>query len=242
MKKILCLILLCVIAVSTIACSNGEAEGKSSDTVAKVLNPIEYSIYLNVFQNGEGNSYANKTYTKEGVFAILHDSYNNKTRYYVWGYSDKTLCCDWQWEFVPTSTDELPPIGSRVKVSGKFVENDSALDGYWMENAIVEVVVKYEASIGDYDTITMSPTLTRVQVVNMLNHASEYAGQSIKIYGRVMSGGKIQHPYYDGAWSLPLEYDGDLPAIGTWITVTGKFSGSSASDSKVIVESITIDG
>ena len=241
MKKVLCLILLCVVMISAVSCSGDESENGTSDSVAKVLNSMEYTIYMNIFHSGQGDSYTDKTYTKEGVFAILHDSYNDTTRYYVWGYSDETLCCDWQWEFVPDNTDALPPIGSRVKVTGTFVKNNDALDGYWLEGASIETVAEYTASIGDYDMITMSPTLTRVQVINMVNHTSEYNGQSVKIYGRVMSGNKIQHPYYDNSWSLPLEYEGDLPAIGTWITVTGKFSGTSANNSKIVVESVEAD-
>ena len=240
MKKIVCLLLICVVMMSAVACSDN-GDGGSSDTVAKILNPMEYTIYMNIFGSDQGSDYVDKSYTKEGIFAILHDSYNDVLRYYVWGYSDETLCCDWQWEFVPSDKDSLPPIGSHVKVTGTFVQNDSALDGYWMEDASVETVVEYENGIGEYDTITMSPTLTRVQIVNMRNFATEYDGKPIKIYGRVMSSDSIQHPYYNGSWSLPLEYDGTLPAIGTYVTVTGKFSGSSASDSKIVVESVEVD-
>ena len=240
MKKFLISILLLVTLLTAVACSgSGEV---TSDTVAKVLNPVEYSTYINIFHNDQGGSYTDKSYTKDGIFAVLYDSYNDTKRYYVWGYSDETLCCDWQWEFVPESTDDLPEIGSHVKVTGKFVQNEAALDGYWLEGASIETVAKYEAAIGEYDMTTMSPTLTRVQVINMVNHTSEYDGKSVKIYGRVMSGNMIQHPYYDNAWSLPLEYAENLPAIGTWVTVTGKFSGSSVTDSKIIAESIEIDG
>lgn len=239
MKKFLCLIFVCVMLLSTAACSDSKVG--TSDAVEKILNPMEYSIYMNIFYNEDGSSYTGKDYTKEGIFAVLHDSYNDTVRYYVWGYSDETLCCDWQWEFVPENTDNLPPIGSRVKVTGKFVQNDAALDGYWMEGANVETITKYEAAIGEYDMITMSPTLTRVQVINMVNHTSEYDGQSVKIYGRIMSGNKIQHPYYDNAWELPLEYEGELPPIGTWVTVTGKFSGSSVGDNRIIADNVEAD-
>lgn len=66
------------------------------------------------------------------------------TRYYVWGYNDNTKCCDWQWEIVPESTDNLPPVGSTVNASGIFAQNDNALDGYWIENVKIEVLSEYK--------------------------------------------------------------------------------------------------
>ena len=243
MKKLISLLFASLILLSAAACSNsGEtSEDASAETIAKVLNPLEYSIYTNIFYNDDGGSYVGKEYTKDGIFTILHDSFSNTNRYYVWGYSDETLCCDWQWEFVPASVDDLPPIGSRVKVSGKFMENEAALDGYWMENASVEPAREYESAIGAYDMTTMSPTLARVQLVNMVNYTGEYNGKPVKLYGRVMSGNKIQHPYYDNTWELPLEYSGSLPSIGSWITVTGKFSGMDGTESKIIADSVVAD-
>lgn len=240
-RRILCIIMLFAVLMSAVSCSAGGETDGTSDKVARILNSMEYTIYMNVFYSGQGDSYTDKTYTKEGVFAILRDSFNDVTRYYVWGYSDETLCCDWQWEFVPKNKEELPPIGSHVKVTGNFAANGNALDGYWMEDARVETISSYDAAIGECDLITMSSTLARVQIINMVNYPTEYNGQAVKVYGRVMSGGEIQHPYYDNAWSLPLEYEGDLPAIGTWITVTGSFRGSSEGDGSLIVESLESD-
>lgn len=239
MKKWIGLLLVCVMLVSTAACASSAGDGAA---VQKVLNPMEYSIYMNIFYNGDGDSYADKNYTKEGIFAVLHDSFSGMQRYYVWGYSDETLCCDWQWEFVPESTDDLPPIGSRIKVSGKFVENGDSLDGYWLEGASVKTVASYDGAIGEYDMVTMSPSLARVQLVNMISHTSEYDGKPVKLYGRVMSGNKIQHPYYDNSWELPLEYGGELPSIGSWITVEGNFSGADAGESKIVADSVVVDG
>lgn len=182
-----------------------------------------------------------EAYTKEGIFTVLYDSYNGRTRYYVWGYSDKTLCCDWQWEFVPQSTEDLPMIGSHVKVTGTLVKNENALDGYWSEESTVQTVTNFVSMYGDYDLTTMSPTLARVQIMNMINHTSEYSGKTVKVYGRVMQGSMIQHPYYDNAWSLPLEYDKLIPSIGTYITVTGTFSGTSYDNSKIVVRDIELD-
>ena len=239
MKRMIGFFLVCLTVFSFAACES--SGGATTDKVEKVLDPMEYTIYMNVFYSKQGDQYVNKEYTKEGIFTVLKDSFNKTTRYYVWGYSDETLCCDWQWEFVPEDPDELPPIGSRVKVTGSFAKNDGALDGYWLENASVETVRSFTGAYGDNDTTTMSPTLTRVQLINMVRFPAEYNGQSIKIYGRVASGNKLQHPYYDGAWEIPLEYGEALPAIGTYVTVVATFSGTSSADSRLIVESIESD-
>lgn len=255
MKNLISIILVCFILLSLTACGDsGSADStgnksntgsvsstESTDNVERLLDPMEYTIYMNIFQSNQGNDYIDKTYTKEGIFTTLKDSFNSTVRYYVWGYSDETLCCDWQWEFVPENPDKLPPIGSHVKVTGKFVENENALDGYWLENASVESVSEFNGVYGDNDTTTMSPTLTRVQIINMTNYATEYNGQSVKVYGRIASGNKLQHPYYDGAWDIPLEYSENLPSIGTYVTVIAKFSGTSVDDSKLIVDSIKTD-
>lgn len=249
MKKLISIIVVCFMLLFLTACGDSGSADSTSHTsstvgtgkVEKLLDPMEYTIYMNIFQSEQGSDYIDKNYTKEGIFTTLKDSFNSTVRYYVWGYSDETLCCDWQWEFVPENPDELPPIGSHVKVTGTFVKNDSALDGYWLENANVESVSEFDGVYGDNDTTTMSPTLTRVQIINMTNYATEYNGQSVKVYGRVASGNKLQHPYYDDAWDIPLEYSETLPSIGTYVTVIAKFSGTGVDDSKLIVESIETD-
>lgn len=146
MKKLFCLLLSFIMLLSAAACSNSD-EDSDTDKVTKVFSSMEYSIYLSIFYNGEGDNYVSKEYTKDGIFAVLHDSFSDTDRYYVWGYSDETLCCDWQWEFVPGSTDDLPPIGSRVKVSGTLVADEAALDGYWLEDVSIETTGEFEGAI-----------------------------------------------------------------------------------------------
>ena len=208
--------------------------------MARVLDPLEYTLYTNIFYNGEGSKYADMNYKKEGVFAEVYDNFNSTVRYYVWGYSDETLCCDWQWEFIPKEGEELPKIGSHIKIEGMFVKDSKALDGYWIKDATVKTVSEYEAANGKLDTTTMSPTLTRVQLINMINFTEIHDGDTVTIYGRVASDNKLQHPYYDGSWTIPLEYEGKLPAIGTYVTVTGKFKGSSSIDNKIVVENLDV--
>lgn len=237
MKKIISFALACVLMLTFAACG----EKADTDSVEKVLNSMEYSMYCLVFMQDGASGFVNKTTTKEGIFAAVEDNYSSVTRYYVWGYADETLCCDWQWEFVPQDTDDLPPIGSKVKVTGSFVKSEDALDGYWISDASVKTVSEYDGASGERDTTTMSPTLTRVQLVNLMVFASKYEGKTVKIYGRVASGNKLQHPYYDNAWVVDLDYDGELPAIGTYVTVDAVISGSDYDDFKLIVQNLVQD-
>ena len=237
MKKIISLITLLAVAFGLASCSSG---GGSESKIARILDPLEYTLYTNIFYNGDGDKYTGKKYSKEGIFAEIQDNFNSTKRYYVWGYSDETLCCDWQWEFTPAEGQTLPPIGSRIKIEGTFIRDIDALDGYWIKDASLKTITEYKAANGKFDTTTMSPTLTRVQLINMRNFADKHEGDIITIYGRVDSDNKLQHPYYNGDWSIPLEYDKKLPAIGTYVTVTGKFAGTTAFDSKIEVEKLDV--
>jgi hypothetical protein len=244
MKKIISITLVLVLALCLIACngtneSNG-GEATVTESIIKVLNPLEYTIYMNIFASGQTDGYIDREYTKEGILAIIHDSFNQKDRYYVWGYSDETMCCDWQWEFTVEDASKLPPIGSYVKVTGNFGANEKSLDGFWLEDGSVEAVATYKKAIGTYDMTTMSPTLTRVQIINMYNFPADYNGKDVKVYGRALMDG-IQHPYYDGSWSMLVESAEPLPSIGTYITVTGKFFGTSIEDCKIVADTIVPD-
>lgn len=234
MKKILALVMVCAIALCMASC--GE-----SDKVEMILDQMEYSMYMSIFSGKQADQYVDKVYSKDGILAVLYDNFNNTTRYYVWGYSDSTMCCDWQWEFVPNDPSSLPPIGSRVQVSGVFTQSKDALDGYWLTNTNILTVKTYEKASGENDMTTMSPTLTRVQLINMMNYPTAYAEKTVRIYGRVASGNKLQHPYYDGSWQIALDYDGTLPAIGTYVTVVATVSGTGVSDVKLVVQSVTPD-
>lgn len=243
-KKVLSVVLIGAMMFAMVACGSKEkGGGVSSDTTKMdmVLNPMEYTIYTNMYYNNKADDYDDKEYTKEGIFTILYDSYNDTERYYVWGYSDETKCCDWQWEFVPVNKESLPPVGSRIKVKGKLVNNEAALDNYWLVNTSVDVVKEYSKASCKYDLTTMDPTLTRVQLVNMMNFTDKYNGETVKIYARVLSNDKIQHPYYDNSWELKVAYEEGLPAIGSYITVEGKFTGTSASDCKLEILSLDKD-
>ena len=186
--------------------------------------PDQYVEYCDVFFNKQASSYAGKTVTKEGNFGILQDEYfGGGTRYYVWGYNDQTRCCDFQWEFVPTDVSSLPAPGSYIVVTGTTEENEAALDKFWIKDATVETKSDYPASEAyDYDLTTLSPTLARVQIINMINEKSRAAfeGKSVLVFGRALDATTIQHPYYNESWNLPFDADKES-AIGTYLILGG---------------------
>ena len=226
MKKFISLFLVVLTVLGLSSCGNG-----------KVIDASQYALYLNVYGT-DGAKYAGLEHEAEGIFAVVYDNYNNRDRYYVWGYSDNTLCCDWQWEFTPKDPASLPEIGSRIKVKGTLSKSSVALDGMWMFEAEVKTVSSFGGADGKYDTTTMSPTLTRVQLQNFFGHPAKHNGDEIVVYGRVASGNMLQHPYYDGDWMIPLEYDGKLPSIGKYVTVKGTFRGDSISEARIVVTSV----
>ena len=223
MKKIISLLTVLLICVTFAACGgSGDTSMTDNSSDYEVFDSMEYSVYVNIFYNGLGDDYVNKEYTKEGIFGILQDEYSGVTRYYVWGYADQTKCCDYQWEFVPDESIQLPAPGSLVKISGSLVADDDALDGYWFENVSFEVKKEKAASSYDYDLTTLSPTLVRVQLVNMQVHPLVFDSKSVNVYGRVLDSDTIQHPYYDEAWELDCK--GELNGTtGSYVTVSGTF-------------------
>ena len=196
----------------------------SSDALPTVLDTMEYTLYTNIFYNDMGGDYTGKTITKTGTFATLRDSFNGVTRYYVWGYNDVTKCCDWQWEFVPKDSTQLPANGSLVEMTGVFTQSEDALDGYWFTDAEVQTKTVYEGPALFVDMGTMSATLERVQLINMQYYPEDYAGQSVRLYARVASLDSLEHPYYDGAWEQAVDSDQKLPAIGTMVLTTGTWT------------------
>lgn len=228
MKKVLALLMSGLMLLSFAACSKDTAATSGYGIADEYLNNMEYSTYQDIFYNDTGAKYANKSYKKEGIFSVIHDSFKGTDRYYVWGFNDNTHCCDWQWELCLTDTSDLPKNGSLVEFEGTFKADEKALDGYWFVDNKITVKIEYTGSDVDYDLTTLSATLTRVQLINMLNYPDEYVGKTIKLIARVMGTESIQHPYYDDAWVLPVKTSKALPAIGKWIVATGTLSGSTA--------------
>ena len=245
MKKLLSLLLVLTLVFVFAACAkkpadgNDPSKGGSSEPITdargnvlpanlpegavtsmrEYFAPEQYVEYINIFYDKKGDQFVGPT-EKEGTFAVLQDEYNACTRYYVWGYNDKTRCCDFQWEIVPTDTSDLPAPGSYIRVKGDFVYNEAALDKYWIENAEVSVESPYTPEKVDYDLTTMSPTLARVQIANVVRHAAVFANKTFLVYGRALGASALQHPYYNESWQIDLRNAGDL-VNGAYLLVTG---------------------
>ena len=190
-------------------------------SMRETFNKVEYALYENIFYNKKGDDYLGEV-EKEGVFSVIRDEYNERDRYYVWGYKDATRCCDYQWEIVPTDLSALPSPGSFIKVKGTFVYNkEEALDKYWIENAEVTLVEKYDGPDFDYDCMTMSPTLARVEIANIVRFPDRFAGKTVQIFGRTYNANCLQHPYYDNSWMLDFQADGLEVPTGTYLILSG---------------------
>lgn len=225
MKKFIRILLVFAICVSFASCSSSSDKDNSENLLEK-YDSMEYTVYVNIFYNGQGNDYVDKTYTKEGIFATLQDEYNNVNRYYVWGYADRTKCCDYQWEIVLPDGAQIPEDGSLVSFTGTLTADENALDGYWFTDVTLSVSNEKTASEYDYDLTNLSPTLARVQLINMLNFSDVFDGKTVKVYGRVYEDGTIQHPYYDNSWYLDYK-GGSSAATGKYVTLGGTFAVSS---------------
>lgn len=205
----------------------------SSDERPEVFSQDEYLLYQNVFYADYGKEADGKKVEKEGVLASIYDAYNGKMRYYVWGYYDQTKCCDWQWEIVPQDAGSLPPVGSLVVASGTFASSEDALDGYWITDASVKVKTEYRGPTAERDMRSLSCTLERVQMLNVIYRKESFEGARFLAYGRIASSGSLEDPYYDNSWEIDMIWDGEVPAIGTLVEVSGTIR-----DGKLAVESI----
>ena len=207
---LLSLLLLCGCGKSAPA-PETPAEPARSDALPEVYSQDEYMLYQNVFYGDYGAEAVGKPVEKQGAYATVYDAYNQRQRYYVWGYYDRTKCCDWQWEFVPENPDALPAPGSMIRVTGTFAASEDALDGYWIEPADCSVEGIYTGPAADLNMAVMSCTLERVQMLNILYKPEEFEGRSFTAYGRLTAEGTLQDPYYDGSWQIPCRQDGDAP-------------------------------
>lgn len=235
MKKLRMALALALTALLLSGCGGTEAgadkkaAGKT-DKVPEVLNQTEYLLYENIFFNDYGPQYEGKETSKRGVFAIIQDAYNHRTRYYVWGYLDNTKCCDWQWEIVPKDEAALPPPGSLVTVKGVFRADEAALDGYWITDAAVETETEYTGAQEEINMLAMSCTLERVQMSNILYQSEAFEGKPFIAYGRIAGAGLLEDPYYNGSWQIPFSPSADAPAIGTMVSLRGRVKEAALSD------------
>lgn len=198
--------------------------------IKEIFDPMEYTLYYNIFYQDQGNTYDGLEFTKVGTLARIQDEWSGKMRYYVWGYNDQTRCCDYQWEFLPEDPDSLPADGSYIQVKGTFTytegQQDGALDHYWLTDTTVKVFEEYTPAAYDYDLTTMSATLARVQLFSIQNYTEKFAGKTVLIYGRALSVNQLQHPYYNESWSLDFKDDAHKPAIGQYLVLGGTVESS----------------
>ncbi len=240
MKKRFVLVLMLLAAVIALTACGKKENAAIADTVSKVptvINQSEYVLYQNIFYNNYGPQFDGKSVTKRGIFTTVQDAYSNVTRYYVWGNLDQTLCCDWQWELKIDDPSNLPANGSLISVTGKFVSNESALDGYWITEPRIEVQSAYVGTTADLDMTTMSGTLERVQVLNYTKFPEQFEGKTVFAYGRINDVVSIQDPYYDGSWVASIATSENVPAIGTSVVVRGVMKDGVISDAKIEVTS-----
>ena len=231
------LVLLLAVLLAASSCSSG-SQSATSENLPMVLNTNEYVLYQNAFYNGYATQMEGKRQEKTGIFTTLQDAYHNKTRYYVWGYNDNTLCCDWQWEFSPLSTDQLPPNGSKVKVSGTFTSSDQALDHYWLRSAEVETITSYTGPTADIDMTLMGDTLERVQIACIVSYPDQFEGKSYSAYGRISASYILEDPYYDNSWYIPYLSDETPPALGTESLLRGTIQSGVLADAKFGVRKV----
>ena len=249
MKRIRITVSIFLAAVMILFCTGCGAETSSSggndaseslpQTRFEIFSQEEYVLYQNVFYKDYAKSFVGKKIKKEGVFAILHDAFNDVERCYVLGYADQTKCCDWQWEFVPPEGAELPPVGSLVTVEGTFTyDEENALDKYWITDTSLKLKKKYEEKTYEINMYVMSDTLERVQIVNVKRFPDVFENKVFVAYGRIKGLGTLQDPIFDGSWEIGFVWDGSVPKLGTTVVLTGTFS----SDGKLNVSAMkTID-
>ena len=233
MKRFRILVSILLAAFMLLICCGCESGKSSGETEANetpestskarpdIISQDEYVLYQNIFYNDYAKSFDGKKVKKVGIFATLHDAYNNVDRYYVWGYYDNTKCCDWQWEFEPKEGQKLPPDGSLVTVEGTFVYDTKALDKYWIKNASVKTKTVYTGASYDVNMYLMSDTLERVQIINIQRWPDYFKGKTFSAYGRIKSINKLQDPYFNESWEINFTWTGDVPAIGTMVLLTG---------------------
>jgi hypothetical protein len=243
-KRVKSLVLCFLTAAMLLSCTacggspskNDAAEStgeESSGTRPEQFSQDEYVLYQNVFYQDYGKEVDGTEFEKKGIFASVYDAYNNRDRYYVWGYYDQTRCCDWQWEFVPAEGETLPPTGSLVTVTGTFVSDANALDGYWIKDAQIKTETAFSGQSAELDMLSMSCTLERVQMYNIMNLPDSFVNKEFLAYGRIASVNTLEDPYYDDSWEIGFTWDGELPAIGTLVAVSG-----TTKDGTLIVSSL----
>lgn len=186
----------------------------------------EDAAYHDLFYNENTSAYENKSFTKYGTFAKIYDAYNLCTRYYVWGYGDTSKSCCYQWEFVMPDSADIPSDGSYVKVTGTMTASEDALDGYWLTNVTLSVEEAFAETDYDYDFVTLSPTLTRVQVINMLNKNDSFKNVSVRLPAYIQTESTLCSVFNDSSWSMHYTDSTSSVKASDYTVIDGIFNAS----------------
>lgn len=192
--------------------------------IKDVFSADEDAAYHDLFYNDAGDKYENKEYTKYGIFAVIYDAYNDTERYYVWGFGDESKDCCYQWEFVMPENATVPAPGSYIKVVGAMSYDEKALDKYWLTDVTLSVEEAYAVTSYDFDFVTLSPTLMRVQMINMLQLTEEFADKKVRIIGKALSENTMTSAYTDDEWSVHFSSASGHINTGDIILVDGVFN------------------
>lgn len=190
----------------------------------EVINAKEDEAYHDLFFDKNTSAYENKKFTKEGIFAVIFDAYNEEERYYVWGYGHDTRDCCYQWEFVLPEGTEMPAPGSLIEVKGTMTHSDDALDGYWLTDTTVSVKKAATKADFDYDLVSMSPTLMRVQIINMLNKSDFFKDVSIRVPGKTVNENTISPAFTNDEWTLHFTSASSHINAGSLVIIEGTFN------------------
>ncbi|MGN0469194.1 MAG: hypothetical protein ACI4GY_10770 [Acutalibacteraceae bacterium] len=145
MKKVICLILSCLMAFMFIGCTNNETEQTTADSQATQAQAVSASqssskgesgvdvdltalsstmVYSEVYNMVTTPAdYMGKTIKMDGAFSVYHDEQTGKD-YFACIISDATACCQQGLEFVLdgdyTYPDDYPELGTEIAVTGVF--------------------------------------------------------------------------------------------------------------------------
>jgi hypothetical protein len=215
---------------ATTAGASSAVDTEAAGEMPTVVNTAEYTLYQNVFFNKTQSEYVGKEAVKEGTFTTLIDAFSNVTRYYVWGYNDRTKCCDWQWELKIDDASDLPENGSLIRVKGVYEENEDALDDFWIIDPEITVKQVFPGRDFDIDMQSMDDTLERVQLANIVRNPETFEGKTVCGYGRILNANKLEDPYYDNSWQIDISGDYEVPAFGTLVLISGTVRGGAVAD------------
>lgn len=72
MKKLISLLTVLLICVTFAACDGNIATSATDNgSDYEIFDSMEYSAYVNIFYEGNGSDFENKTYTKEGILVFF---------------------------------------------------------------------------------------------------------------------------------------------------------------------------